>query len=473
MPVFVQIEVGAALVGERRQLAAAVAAEADQPTAERLRAFDAGDDPDRPARVGVDLEPVAATSRNVAPLRRRRVDRASERVRGEDLEERAAASSSEASRAPRTLIVGSSLSPLPDHDQPGPRCEAESVDGVAPADPSPTVAKTAMRVAVIRIKRDLRASYWRLETCFGSDVPSQIMQPSIPHKGTMLRWRSQAQGRPTNRLRSRTTTSFRPTLHSRKACGARAAAPGRTRSRRSERCSAASRWSGEAGERTSAEAPDPRPLRRADRRDRVPSGLGLPAPARSRRAGAVAPVDRRAARRTRRPGNALHAARAGRGGRRLPALDDVRRRACAASAARSRRGVDPTPDERRRALRHGDDRTPGRLRRTRQRDDRTQRRRRLGSRRPQVVLLGADVRRLPRARAGARRALLLPRRAAAGGLPDRAAEGQARQPLQCVGGDHARRRRSPSSSAPRAAASTRSSRWSTTRGSTACSARRL
>ena len=200
---------------------------------------------------------------------------------------------------------------------------------------------------------------------------------------------------------------------------------------------------GPARERAPAEAPDARPLRRANRRDRVPSGLGLPAPARSRGTGAVAPVGRRAARCARRAGGALHVAGAGRGRRRLPALDDVRRRAGAAGTARSRRGVDPAPDERRRALRHGDDRTPGRLRRPRERDDRAPRRRRLVPRRPQVVLLGAHVGCLPRARAGARRALLLPRRAPAGGLPDRAAEGQARQPLQRLGGDRPRRRRSP------------------------------
>ena len=54
---------------------------------------------------------------------------------------------------------------------------------------------------------------------------------------------------------------------------------------------------------------------------------------------------------------------------------------------------------------HGDDREAGRLRRARQHHARRAgRRRRLRDHRPQVVLLGADVRRLPRARPGSRRA---------------------------------------------------------------------
>ena len=95
----------------------------------------------------------------------------------------------------------------------------------------------------------------------------------------------------------------------------------------------------------------------------------------------------------------------------------------------------------------------------------------------EVVLLGADVRRVPRARAGAGRSLVLPAapRAArrhAQRLPHPAAQGQARRPLERVERDRARRRAGRSSSARRAAASGRSSRWSSTRGSTACSARR-
>src|SRR5207247_24128 len=61
--------------------------------------------------------------------------------------------------------------------------------------------------------------------------------------------------------------------------------------------------------------------------------------------------------------------------------------------------------------------------------------RRVRADRPQVVLLGADVRRLPRPRAGGARALVLPPAALpprrdAESLPHPAPEGQARQPLQ-------------------------------------------
>ena len=92
-----------------------------------------------------------------------------------------------------------------------------------------------------------------------------------------------------------------------------------------------------------------------------------------------------------------------------------------------------------RALRDGDDRAPGRLGRAGERDDGAAGRRRVGAGRAQVVLLGADERRVPRARAGPGRALVLPARAAAARLPDRAAEGQARQPLERLGRDRARR----------------------------------
>ena len=57
-------------------------------------------------------------------------------------------------------------------------------------------------------------------------------------------------------------------------------------------------------------------------------------------------------------------------------------------------------------------------------------------------------------------------------LPPPAPEGQARQPLERVERGRVRRRLGAACSARRAAACRRSSRWSTTRGSTACSARR-
>ena len=61
---------------------------------------------------------------------------------------------------------------------------------------------------------------------------------------------------------------------------------------------------GPARERASAEASVARSLRRAHRRDRVPPGVGLAAPARPRDAGALAAVDRAGAGRARRSGDA-------------------------------------------------------------------------------------------------------------------------------------------------------------------------
>ena len=107
-------------------------------------------------------------------------------------------------------------------------------------------------------------------------------------------------------------------------------------------------------------------------------------------------------------------------------------------------GLKPVGREARRALRHGDDRAAGRLRRSREHHRRAvARRRRVRARRAQVVLLRADVRRVPRARAGGRRALVLPRPARAAGrdaqrLPHPAVEGQARRPLERVERDRAR-----------------------------------
>ena len=73
---------------------------------------------------------------------------------------------------------------------------------------------------------------------------------------------------------------------------------------------------------------------------------------------------------------------------------------------RLRPGASSRRGQGRRAVRHGDDREAGRLRRARQHDPGRRRARRpargrhLPAHRPQVVLLGADERRLPRARAG-------------------------------------------------------------------------
>ena len=95
-----------------------------------------------------------------------------------------------------------------------------------------------------------------------------------------------------------------------------------------------------------------------------------------------------------------------------------------------------------RAVRDGDDREAGRLGRSRQHDhgDPAQRRRargRVRADRPQVVLLGADVRRVPRPRPGRGRALVLlaaPLHSRRRAQPDPhpAAQGQARQPLERV-----------------------------------------
>ena len=175
-------------------------------------------------------------------------------------------------------------------------------------------------------------------------------------------------------------------------------------------------------------------------------------------------VDQRAARlalagtgprRPRRARRDVHAADAGGERGRLPDLDDLLGDPGAANAARARRGMGaalplarlrralaPGRPQAGRALRDGDDREAGRLRRAREHDDRDagQRRRawrRVRARRPQVVLLGADVRRLPGPRPGRRRHLLLPAaaldpRRRAQRLPRPAAQGQARQPLECV-----------------------------------------
>ena len=107
--------------------------------------------------------------------------------------------------------------------------------------------------------------------------------------------------------------------------------------------------------------------------------------------------------------------------------------------------------------------------------ERRRRRRRVRDHRPQVVLLGADVRRVPRPRADRRRPLLLPpaalharRRAQRASTSSASRTSSATAPTP--------RARSSSTapgrgwSARRAAACRRSSRWSTTPGSTACSA---
>ena len=98
-------------------------------------------------------------------------------------------------------------------------------------------------------------------------------------------------------------------------------------------------------------------------------------------------------------------------------------------------------------------------------------RRRLGAHRPQVVLLVSAVRRLPHARPGARRAVVLPdrghatRASASSGSRTSSARARCRRPRSSSTASAA------GWSARRAAACRRSSAWSTTPGSTACSAR--
>ncbi len=110
----------------------------------------------------------------------------------------------------------------------------------------------------------------------------------------------------------------------------------------------------------------------------------------------------------------------------------------------------PERGEDERADRHGDDREAGRLGRARGHDRRhVHGRSRVPDHRSQVVLLGADVGRLPRARPDAprqrRRGAVVPVRAAAAAprhaqrLPHPASEGQARQPLERVGVGRVRR----------------------------------
>ena len=159
----------------------------------------------------------------------------------------------------------------------------------------------------------------------------------------------------------------------------------------------------------------PRPLRQPHRPGRARPVLALAA-ARRRRA-----RDHSLPWRDPQPGRARRARRrcsalvAGRLRRHVPDLDDLRRRPGAAQEPGAGRRVGAAPDaarlRARRALRHGDDREAGRLRRARQHHARRAAgRRHLRDHRPQVVLLLPPVRRLPDARPGARRPVVLPGR---------------------------------------------------------------
>ena len=211
---------------------------------------------------------------------------------------------------------------------------------------------------------------------------------------------------------------------------------------------------GRRGEPEPAQAPHPRPLRQPDRRGRVPPRLARADADRDRARPARAALAPAAAGRPRRARRAVHAPRPGRGGGGLPDLDDLLGDPGAANAARAgrrvgaalpvallrRRAARPRSGQEGGAVRDGHDREAGRLRRARQHHHRpAAERRRAGRRvrdhRTQVVLLGADVRRVPRPRPSRGRPVVLPApplhaRRRAQPHPPPATQGQARQPLQ-------------------------------------------
>ena len=171
---------------------------------------------------------------------------------------------------------------------------------------------------------------------------------------------------------------------------------------------------------------------RVDRVDYDPSWHWLLRGAVEREIHALPWRDPRAGR-ARRPRRAGAAVDAGQRRRDVPGLDDLLGDPGAARRPRPRRGVGAAADaprlRARRALRDGDDREAGRLGRPRRHDPRgARRRRRLRADRSQVVLLAPDGRGVPRPGPGARRAVVLRRRARAG-LRAPAAQGQAGHPL--------------------------------------------
>ena len=236
-----------------------------------------------------------------------------------------------------------------------------------------------------------------------------------------------------------------------------------------------------------------RPVRRADRRGRVPSGVARADADRASRTGCTrSPGASRARARTSRARRSSMLAGAGRGRARLPDLDDARSRAGAARAAPELAaeweplltsldydsGLRPAA-EKRGALcgmamteRQGgsDVRANITVARLARQTASTCSTGTSGSARRRCATRSSCSRRR-------RRALVLPRPARAARrdaqrLPHPAAEGQARRPLERVERDRARRRVGAARRRGGARRAGRSSRWSTTRGSTACSARR-
>ena len=183
---------------------------------------------------------------------------------------------------------------------------------------------------------------------------------------------------------------------------------------------------GAGGGRQSARAPlgRVRPLRPPDRRGRLPSGVPRADGAGDRQRAARGTVGRAARGCARRPGRGLPALRATGERGAVPGHDDLRLRARAAArpgalaragpaaaVARVRPALGAAARQARHDRRHGHDREAGRLGCPQQHDARRAGRRRLAHHRPQVVLLGADVRRASGAGADRVGPVLLPRAA--------------------------------------------------------------
>ena len=209
----------------------------------------------------------------------------------------------------------------------------------------------------------------------------------------------------------------------------------------------------ELANRTPAGGAHVRPLGAPARRGRIRPVVPPGHRCRSRSRRAHVGVGRSAARSHRGPRRDVHAVRPGRTGPRLPGVDDARGRARRSQDAPGwpptgcrgcfSREYDPrrcrAPEKPSGAVRHGDDREAGRIGRAGQHHAGRAHEAASGlpAHRTQVVLLGADVGRLPRARADARRrqrrgAFVLLRPAHASGrdaqrLPHPAPQGQARQ----------------------------------------------
>ena len=327
------------------------------------------------------------------------------------------------------------------------------------------------------------------------------------HAGTVPRWQSSS---PAARSSTPTHEVAQPAAAARRLQRLRArprrSRGARARGRRLGRASAPARsasWPaarrielGRAGQREPAGAAHPRPLRPPHRRGRVPPRLP-PADGRWRSRTGCTPLPWREPR----PG--AHVARAalfivlvaGRGRARLPDLDDLRGGAGAARAARARRGVGaaahlarlrpaaacPAAEKAGALVRHGDDREAGRLRRARQHHRAPVARRRPGAEYGSPATSGSARRRCATRSWCSRRptgGLSCFLRAALAARRRRATRFRIQRLKDKLGN-----RSNASSeiefdgawarwSARRAAACRRSSRWSTTPGSTACSARR-